>query len=282
MLRRRRLVLCALAALLAGGAPTRRADASSYAVVKGAVAPHRIITKRFLLEVSVPPEMGRKYADLCEKAYKKFCRIFHVEPAETVWKGKCIVYLFANRDQFVRFAALAHRSERGMRSGGYTRVRAAYPEIALFLHRNDHIRLQQTLVHEMTHVFVSLFRKPGSVPTWLHEGCAQFFEFQHYAGRSRLGYSRKLMKHLVAKNKHRPLAQLMKDKFQPTDQVSYAQSWSLLDFLINAAKGSSRRTSQFLLLVKQGQPPESALKAAFGWDMARLEALWKTHVLKTY
>ena len=267
------LAVWALAAVHAG---------PGHAVVKGQHAPHRIVTPRFVLEFTVPHAMGSTYADLCEKAYAKFRRKFHVSESTPVWRGKCHVYLFADRGQFVRFAALVHKTPKGVSSGGYTRIRNPDPEIALFLHQNNHILLQQTLVHEMTHVFLQLFHKRARLPMWLHEGCAQFFEFQHHPEKSRLDDSKRLIKALVARNRHRPLAQFWTLDFAPTDRAAYAQAWSLVDFLINATTTSSKRTSKFILLLKNGRSQTDALAVAFGVDLARLEAVWKAHVLSKY
>jgi len=64
----------------------------------------KLDTPHFEVSFTVPPLLGKGYAALCEKAFGRFCEIFNVPEGETVWDGKCRVFLFANREQFEKFA----------------------------------------------------------------------------------------------------------------------------------------------------------------------------------
>ncbi|MFP4056322.1 MAG: peptidase MA family metallohydrolase [Candidatus Brocadiia bacterium] len=270
------LACLALAVVLAGH------GAAGIRVVKGKHAPYRIVSPHFVVEFSVSPSDGKEYAVLCEKGYKRLASIFHVSPRSDVWRGKCRVYLFKTRDEFVQFAQNVHRSATGMMSGGYTRITSRDPDIVLFLHNNDHVKLQQTVVHEMTHVFLQLFDKSVRIPTWVHEGCAQFFEFMHYPKQSRLAASKRLAKRMVKDSTYYPFRDLFKLHFPPTDAKGYAQSWSMLDFMITSKEGGSKRTSRFILLLKHGRSQEEALRGAFGCSVDTFEEAWKEHVLSAY
>jgi len=271
---RLRAATCCLALLAASA---QGLAGSPAAVAKGKFCPHRATTAHFVIEFSLPEDTGSVYADLCEKAYKRFSGIFDVDRDEVVWQGKCYVFLFRNRAEFVRFAAAVHGRTAAI-SGGYTTISKKNPVIVLFLNRDDHTKLQQTLVHEMTHVFLELFRTKGRIRTWLHEGFAQYFEFKHKPGRSRLALSRRIVKAMVSANATRPLAGFWTAYFPPTDVAGYAQAWSLVDFMAT----SKKRTGKFIIKIKQGRSQEQALKEAFGLSREQLEAKWKRHVLKTY
>lgn len=274
-MRPRRLVVALLVLLAA----TAGRASTVTKVVKGKYCPHSVTTTHYVVEFSVPKETGAEYAGLCEKAYKKFTGIFHLDRGETVWEDKCLIFLFANHAEFVRFAATVH-GRTAAQSGGYTTIDKKNPVIVLFVHGNNHTKLKQTLVHEMTHVFLGLYKREGRVPTWLHEGFAQYFEFQHKPEQSRLGVSRIVARSLVAKGRTMPLAVFWKRHFPPTDLASYAQAWSLIDFMAST-KSLRRKTGKFIILVKQGKSQELALSEAFGVTLAQFEALWKNHVLQT-
>jgi hypothetical protein len=166
-------------------------------------------------------------------------------------------------------------------SGGYTRINKQRPVIVLFLHDGDHTKLKQTIIHEMTHVFLGLFRTEGKVKTWLQEGFAQYFEFQHKPEQSRLADSKRIAKALVARGRSTPLARLWDSYFPPTDRLSYAQAWSLIDFMASS-KSARKKTGRFIVKLKEGKSQDQALKEAFGVTLAQFEAAWKSYVLRTY
>ena len=272
-----RLAACclALACLTAGQA----AGAASN-VVKGKHCPHRVTTPHFVIEFSVPAEMGADYADLCEKAYKRLTSVFRLGPNELVWQGKCFIFLFAGHAEFLRFAVAVH-GKTAAQSGGYTLIHKRNPVVVLFLHGSNHTKLKQTLIHEMTHVFLGLYKTEGRINTWLHEGFAQYFEFKHKPERSRLALSRTVAKALVARNRTVPLARFWRAYFPPTDAASYAQAWSLIDFM-SSTKALRRKTGSFIIKLKEGKSQEQALQEAFGVTLPQFEALWKKHVLSSY
>ena len=116
----------------------------------------------------------------------------------------------------------------------------------------DHTRLKQTIVHEMTHVFLGLFRTEGRINTWLHEGFAQYFEFQHKPEQSRLALSRRIAKAMVAQHRTVPLARFWRAYFPPTDVASYAQAWSLVEFMAST-KALRKKTGRFIIKIKEGK-----------------------------
>jgi len=289
-------------------ATTLAATAVASGTQKGVHCPYRVVTKHFDVEFSVPPRIGRGYASLCEKAYSKFSKVFEVPSTAVVWNGKCKVMLFASRQEFARFASVAHGAGAAL-SGGYTQPRKDNPIIVLFLHGRDHVKLQQVLIHEMTHVFLQLFGKEVHIHTWLHEGFAQLFEFQHHPERSRLRMSRAMAKALVRGGKTRPLKQFWVQAFPPTDHYGYAQAWSLTDFM-TGSKELRRKTGKFVLELKKQAPEQKGFvhiktpadlkrvlegevekafarqarvfKAIYGISVEEFEARWKRYVLATY
>jgi len=271
-----RLLACALAVLAAGSVTA----SAPQKVTKGTHCPHRIVTAHFVIEFSVPAEMGSEYAGLCEKAYRKLHDLFPLRDGEKVWEEHCYIILFATHGEFLRFAATIH-GRTAAHSGGYTSINRKRPLIVLFLHNNDHTLLKQTLIHEMTHVFLGLFRTEGHINTWLHEGFAQYFEFQHKPERSRRGLWLKVVKAMVAQGRTVPLARFWRAQFPPTDAASYAQAWSLVDFMASS-KSLRRRTGRFIVRLKEGKSQEQALREAFGASLTEFEAAWKQYVLKSY
>jgi hypothetical protein len=295
--------------LIAASAGIASASASASAEA-GKHAAHRIEMPHFVVEFSLPVKVGKGYASLCEKGYEKLRKIFRVGKDDVVWEGKCRVYLFSNRQEFATFAATVHGSRIGELSGGYTRTEKKDPEIVLFLSnasRDGHIKLQQIMIHEMTHVFLQLCHRNAYLPLWIHEGFAQYFEFQHYAPKSRLKHSVQIARLMVKTGRAAPLAQFMVSRFGPTDLASYAQAWSLIDFMA-ATPGRRKKTGGFILALKKAMPAQEmkivdkedlakllqrgpvdmlqvqkdALEEHFGVALAEFEIRWKRYVLERH
>jgi len=284
------------------------AGTTSSGITKGDTCPYKVETPHFIVEFSVPPTIGRGYATLCEKAYTKFSDIFQVPESEVVWEGKCKIYLFANHDQFVRFAAETHGAGAAI-SGGYTLPNKKDPLIVLFIQGKDHITLQQVLIHEMTHVFLQVFHKEVRLSTWIHEGFAQLFEFQHHPEKSRLQTSRSKAKAMVKQGMTRPLSGFWVSAFPATDYAGYAQAWSLVNFM-TYSKDLRKKTGKYVLALKDRAPEHKgfmtieteadlreAIKAEaekefkfqaevfqeiFGISVDEFEARWKRYILATY
>ena len=304
MTKRRETIAWALALAIVA-AP---AFAARVRITRGETCPYRIVTRHFVVEFSVSPRVGVLYARLCEKAYKRFSDIFQVPPTETVWEGACHVYLFEKQEQFARFAS-GHHGVGAALSGGYAVPRKRDPLIVLYRRGRTDVALQQTLIHEMTHVFLQLFHREVHLNTWLHEGFAQYFEFLHHPSQSRRSASRRLAKRLVRSGKARPLEEFWVAVFPPTDSEGYAQAWSLVDFM-TASKELRRKTGKFILALKDRAPERhgfvqirsaedidraaaegakeefqfqaKVFEEVFGIPVKTFEARWKRYVLATY
>lgn len=290
-------------ALMAG-----EALGASLKITRGETCPFRVVTPHFVVGFSVSPSVGKAYAILCEKAYKRFSEAFQVAKDEVVWQGACQVYLFEKHEQFARFAADHHGIGAAL-SGGYSLPRKRDPLIVLFRRGLTHVRLQQILIHEMTHVFLQVFHREVRLNTWLHEGFAQYFEFLHHPSESRRSRSRRIAKHLVRQGTARPLKDFWVMTFLPTDYEGYAQAWSLIDFM-TGSKSLRQRTGKFIIALKERSPEHrgfihirtaadlerAAAEAAkgdfnfqaevfeevFGIPVRTFEARWKRYVLATY
>ena len=276
----RKLIVWAVLVMAAVAAPAYGARGRKFTHGRGDYAPYRVTTPKFEIEFSVKPSIGRTYAVLCERAYGNLLKKYNLPGSAAVWDGKCRVKLFADRKEFQRFASDVHRGRSAAESGGYTIIRKADPDIVLYLDGNNHTKLKQVLVHELTHVFLQLFGREARIQTWLHEGFAQYFEFSIERRKSRLKASRARVKRLVKSGKATPLKEFWTADFPATDVDSYAQAWSLIDFMIR--KGSGKRTGDFILTIKDGVDQDEALQQTFGCSLGKFEKMWKRYVLQAY
>ena len=268
----------------------------------------KVATAHFDLEFTVPPNVGKGCASLCERAYERFSDLFAVPQDEAVWEGKCKVFLFATSAQFAAFAA-ATAGPATAQSGGFARPSKRNPLIVMPMYGQDAIRLEQVLIHEMSHVFLQLYRKEVVLPTWLQEGCAQYFEFLHHPADSRRKQSLAIVKAMVAAEQCRPLREFWVAPFPASDRAGYAQAWSFIHWLSQNPR-TKGKIGKFVLKLKELAPEQKgvvhrmseadlkrlvqgaaekafeiqadAFRQVFGMTVEDFERSWKQFVLTTY
>ena len=259
-------------------------------------------TAHFIIhsDFSSPADMSqiRKW---CETLYERHCATLDVKPGDKLWNGKCEIYLFLNRSDFIAFAKTFDHFPEAKLSGGYfasggRNCRIVIPRTDL---RGDRSGQKDTflftLLHEGSHAFLQLHGNVVDIKPWLHEGFAQYFQFALPKGSApeRDRYFR-LVKKLTAKssftrfNELRALDQLLGDDYE-----GYALSWSIVDYMITSDK-THKKFAQFIRLIKQGkdeagavkepsgQTPEEreawAMKEAFGQTPEQLEQSWLKYI----
>ena len=129
----------------------------------------------------------------------------------------------------------------------------------------------QGVIHELAHLLVEevTFNCFGGLPTWLDEGLAV------YAEGSLPGFQERALAQAIADDNLISLRSL-NSSFPAADTgatLSYAQSYSLVNYLINAYGWP--RMQQLLAVFAEGSTDESAIRQVYGWDYAELEAAWR-------
>lgn len=229
-------------------------------------------TDHFIIHTTFGKVEHKPLMMLCEKLYRGFDRIFRIsQNNDRMWDGKCVMYLFADRGAFVKFAEEVHHYP-GRLGGGYFRARGGQCEVVIpMLAGVD--RFKETMVHEGAHAFLHFYRDPGHIPTWVHEGVAQYFEFTEFPESS----MRQRRLHTVAagvrSGKILPLRTLANSR-RPTsgaDGEAYAYSYSYVSYMIHK---SPRKFADFVRALKAGTEPEEALETGFGWDFDEMQKRW--------
>ncbi|OGX05709.1 MAG: hypothetical protein A2Z88_05140 [Omnitrophica WOR_2 bacterium GWA2_47_8] len=135
------------------------------------------------------------------------------------------------------------------------------------------------LPHEISHLLLHDFLgNTAGIPLWFDEGLAQLQE------KDKLPVAKTIMKALVSKQRHIPLSSLMpmdirKEKDAATIKIFYAQSLSVVDFLIN--KYGKVYFRDLCLALKNGKTFESALISAYPGilgSLSDLERQWMQSV----
>jgi tetratricopeptide (TPR) repeat protein len=135
-----------------------------------------------------------------------------------------------------------------------------------------------TIFHEYVHLLMDNSLGRTSVPAWFNEGIAEYYSTFDIESDRKV-YLGKLIPHhleLLRRTQLLPLESLFALDYYSLDRnkhdargLFYAQSWSLVHFLIQGNDGKrARNLSTFVGLLRQNVPVESAFRQAFQTDYA--------------
>ena len=234
-------------------------------------------TQRFRLITDVPHRHSHGYALTFEKYAGRFNDTFGVEQGGQVWRETCEVYVFDQRESFERFAREVDGKPDVAASGGYSSPSADRPRVVLFTDSRDDDEISRVIIHELTHVYLGLFRGDGSLPLWVHEGVAQDFEFSYKTSGSRRKASLKIIRKAIDDNTLMSLAELSQMKFKNSDLLPYAASWSAVSCLMAKDRSAFVR---WVKLMKEGKEQQLAFEAAFGCTLDAANDAWRACAIR--
>lgn len=133
---------------------------------------------------------------------------------------------------------------------------------------------KRAVAHELTHLVIhQMTLNPYSdLPTWLSEGLAM-----HTEGMLGSQFKAYLERAIAEKNltSVRSLSSPF-SAYAEQSYLSYAQSYSLIDFLIS--KYGQTQMLELLLTFRQGSSYDDALEQVYGFNMDGLDTLWQDYV----
>ncbi|MFH0942200.1 MAG: peptidase MA family metallohydrolase [Chloroflexota bacterium] len=136
----------------------------------------------------------------------------------------------------------------------------------------------KTVAHEMAHLVVHrLTNNPYlEIPVWLDEGLAMYAEGPLDKGLV------SVLDRAVAAGRLFSVRSLASPFSAFTDQslLSYAQSYSIVEFLIN--RYGQAKMLELLGVFHRGSDYDSALETVYGFDMGGLNQLWRDYVRQQY
>jgi hypothetical protein len=129
----------------------------------------------------------------------------------------------------------------------------------------------RAMTHELTHNVINqvTFNPYGELPVWLNEGLAMYGEGEltpQFAGPLREAVSNNTL--ISVRSLASPFS-----AFTEMSLLSYAQSYSLVDYLIQ--QYGPTRMQELLNTFQQGSTYDAALKKVYGLDMDGLDTEWR-------
>ncbi len=136
------------------------------------------------------------------------------------------------------------------------------------------VDLARVLHHELVHAAFDAVAPTMTLPGWLNEGTAEWFEARAAGKRSLSQRERAALEYWGAHNALMPLAALSPPSFSrmsaPQAQVAYVQSYAMLDYL--ARSGGERNLPRFFDELLRSRDLGRALTRVYRLDPRELEA----------
>lgn len=244
-------------------------------------------SRHYRLHHNLAPAEARGYAGHMDAVFEEYHRRFsHLHSA----KGDDMsLYLFRTQPQFVRY--LASHGIHAENTSGMFFVQPNFKGLATWTQDKSVTATVSVLQHEGFHQFAH--RYYGSkLPVWINEGLAQYFEDGIFInGRMKLGiaHSRRIetVRQALRRGATIGFNELINMTYEEwksrvisgdaSASVLYAQSWSMVFFLIHGNKERYRVAfDTYLNTVATGTPSRNAFHSAFRINnTSSFEKRWK-------
>lgn len=235
-------------------------------------------TAHFRIWTTLSPEHHQVLAGQCEAMYAALQRIFRVPADESVFLGKCGVYILGNQEQFKTFCRVTEEippenleSFIGYHVGmpdGRVRILAFWP--------GNTQQLAEVLVHEGSHAFLYRYRRTGRVDRWFNEGLAEHvvglvFRMQAEQGRGAIQRAAEF-----ARNDPQLLSRIV-DANGSLPGPYYCVAQSAVAFLVQA---NPRAFAELVRALKDGTPFAQALQQTYSATLADYDTHWRRWLLQ--
>lgn len=140
-----------------------------------------------------------------------------------------------------------------------------------------------TVAHELVHLVVSK-KSRDTIPIWLHEGIAKYFEsaWKSALGEGLSAYSEKLLADAIRKKKFITYQQMHPSMAKlPSQQdaaLAFAEVFITVEYLVRERGRAS--VPKVLALSADGLSLEEALHQVYGMGLKGIEVAWKRYLLR--
>ncbi len=222
-------------------------------------------TDHFLFYSDAGASEHKRWASRLERMYDELLATLDMPRDSELFQGKCVVWVFVNRDQFIAYEAAIH-SYDARAVAGICHQRSGDCFVAFYRDTPD--RFESVLIHETVHAFMYRYRSRHPLPTWANEGLADYI-----AGRlaERTQEPRTAWQHtrqfLRAGGKALDIMSQTYEDGTWFDENSYPVSHMLIRYMITT---DPRTTRDWIDDIKDGKNWLESLRLRFGLTREQL------------
>lgn len=132
---------------------------------------------RFIVCTDMDAEQVQRWGEKLTEAYRVAAELLGDDPDGNVFRGKCLIFVFHHRRDYVRFQLELHETEAFDNGGLCHGYGSGFVHVAC--HRRTSAReTTHVVVHEFVHGYLHRYRSPIHVPSWINEGLAEYIAHQ--------------------------------------------------------------------------------------------------------
>jgi hypothetical protein len=132
-----------------------------------------IETEHYLLYSDLPASETKKWAGKLDTMYRTLLATLDISEGTRMFRGRCVVFIFADREDFIGFEAAAF-GYNAKNAGGLFHPRGEDAFVVFYKGRRAEQDFQSVLIHETVHGFMYRYRSSKPLPTWANEGIADY------------------------------------------------------------------------------------------------------------
>lgn len=220
-------------------------------------------TRYFLFYCDLPPREASKWAGLLDKMYDRLAELFALSPGDNLWRGKALVLVFTQPEDYQRFEKECHKTNAAGTAGMCHSFGDGSVHIAFYRQPVD-LEFAHVLVHESVHGFLHRYKTPVPIPSWANEGLAEVIAQELVPQPGRPQRSKELARSGVMQ--HGGVGGLFET--QRIDAWQYPVAQQITEFMILQNK---RNYVDFVNAIKDGMTWSEALDQKYKAPKDRLE-----------
>lgn len=235
---------------------------------------------------------ARRYLELMNKVYARYCEIFDVDPDDELHKPKHTLYLHKDNDSLDQ---MRRKFDMSLGEGaGFTRIRS---DLAVFATRHDEKPdedLEQRAVWGIASLILVKFERMKLTPAWLQEGFRSFMEYDFYKSNKNFSFVeippddpfkdgdswRKQTKKEVAKGDFLSLVEFHGKDLASRTWRDAAYGRAYVTFLINYDPEKFRLFMK--VLKRTDKDTMAAIQEIYEWLPAELDEEFRTWIRAKY
>ena len=220
----------------------------------------------FLVYSDLNAGEARRWVGLLDDMYDRLLEMFDLEKGRNIFRGKCLIYIFRNEQDYYRYCSGA-LGFPGRGTAGVCESRGDGMAVVAFFRQRDTLNFAHVLVHESAHAFVHRYRSFPQIPSWINEGIAEYVAHALVDNRG-FGESDWSGRNADARLQLQRAGSLrgMLDVGH-IDGWQYPVAYELCQFMV---RQSATRYRAFIDAIKDGKPWEQALNEDYGLSRHKL------------
>jgi len=221
---------------------------------------------RFLICTDADERLIERCGDQLTRAYRFLSEMLNEDPDGNVFRGKCLIFIFDKRLDYIRFQRMMHETEAYGTGGLCHGFGNGYTHVALY-RRPSARQTTHVLIHETTHAYLHRYRSPEHVPSWINEGLAEYtaHEIEPPGGASLYGRA------LLALEGQRGLGEGFFEN-EHLQRWQYDVAGALARYMSESGRPPYRRMIE---AVKEGESWNAALDQSFHLEHRQLVQRFK-------